>query len=426
MAFALCVFPIALLLLGFPIFLVLLASVSTALIFFLNIPIVILHQSLFGALDAYALLAIPFFIFAGELMGRGSVAQRLVDFVQSGVGSVRGSLGVTTVGTSAIFGAISGASAATVATIGRVMLPALRREKYPEKFSAGLITSVGAIDIIIPPSIPMIVYGAAAQESVPRLYAAGLLPGLLIAGMLALYVVWFAKKNGIGSSQAFDFKHFIATSRRGLWALGAPFIILGGIYGGVFSPTEAAAVACIYAALVTRFIYRELGALDIFAAAMVTVRFTAQVLIIMACASVFAWLLTTNQVPAALVAFMQSFDVPQWMLLFTINLLLLFVGCFLDPLSAILLLTPLLVPLVKAAGIDGIHFGIVIMVNLAIGLFHPPFGMNIFVAQSVLKLPLGLIYRGIVPFLFVYLIALGLITYIPSISLFGMNLLLGS
>jgi C4-dicarboxylate transporter DctM subunit len=219
MGFALAVLPVGLLLLGFPIFLVLLASVSVALVFFLKVPIVILHQSLFGALDAYALLAIPFFIFAGELMGRGSVAKRLVDFVQSGVGSVQGSLGVTTVGTSAIFGAISGASAATVATIGRVMLPALRRANYPEKFSAGLLTSVGAIDIIIPPSIPMIVYGAAAQESVPRLYAAGILPGLLIAAMLAAYVVWFARRNGIGAGQAFDIKEFLNASRRGVWAL---------------------------------------------------------------------------------------------------------------------------------------------------------------------------------------------------------------
>ncbi|MGH8740006.1 MAG: TRAP transporter large permease subunit, partial [Burkholderiales bacterium] len=202
MIFALAVVPVTLLVLGFPIFLVLLAASAAALVFYMKVPLAVLHQTLFGAIDAYALLAVPFFIYAGELMGRGTVAQRLVDFVQSGVGAVRGSLAVTTVGTSAIFGAISGASAATVATVGRVMLPALRRAGYPEKFSAGLITSVGAIDIIIPPSIPMIVYGAAAQESVPRLYAAGVLPGLLIAGMLGLYVVWYARRHGIGAGEA--------------------------------------------------------------------------------------------------------------------------------------------------------------------------------------------------------------------------------
>ena len=424
MSFALGFLPVLLLLLGFPIFLVLLASVCTALVFFMDVPLAILHQNLFGSIDAYALLAVPFFIYAGELMGRGTVAQRLVDFVQAGVGSLRGSLAVTTVGTSAIFGAISGASAATVATVGKAMLPALRKGGYPEKFSAGLITSVGAIDIIIPPSIPMIVYGAAAQESVPRLYAAGVLPGLLIALLLALYVMWYAKRTGIGESSPFNFNHFGETAKRGIWALGAPFIILGGIYGGVFSPTEAAAVACVYAAFVTAVVYRDIGWREIVTAAATTVLFTAQVLVIVACASVFAWLLTVNHVPAAMSGWVQSFGVSPWMLLLAINILLLAVGCFLDPLSAILLLSPILVPVVKAAGIDGVHFGIVVMVNLAIGLFHPPFGINIFVAQSVLKLPLGVIYRGIVPFLFIYLFALALITYIPEISLFGMRLLL--
>ena len=424
MSFALGVLPVILLLLGFPIFLVLLSAVTVALVFFMNVPLAALHQNLFGGVNAFALLAVPYFIYAGELMGRGSVAQRLVDFVQAGVGSVRGSLGVTTVGTSAIFGAISGASAATVATVGKVMYPAMRRAGYPETFSAGLITAVGAIDIIIPPSIPMIVYGAAASESVPRLYAAGFLPGLLIAAMLALYVIWYARRHNIGAGEAFNVRVFLRAAGRGIWALGAPFIILGGIYGGIFSPTEAAAVACIYAALVTCFIYRELGWRDIMEAAGTTALFTGQILLIVACASVYAWLLTVNQVPATLVQWLQSVDYSPWMLLLAINILLLGVGCFLDPLSSILLLSPLLIPIVKAAGIDTVHFGIVVMVNLAIGLFHPPFGINIFVAQSVLGLKLPDIYRGIIPFVFLYLIALGLITYIPWISLVGVEFFL--
>ena len=426
MSFALGVLPVALLLLGFPIFIVLLAAVTVALVFYMHLPLAALHQNLFGGINAFALLAVPYFIYAGELMGRGSVAQRLVDFVQAGVGSVRGSLGVTTVGTSAIFGAISGASAATVATIGKVMHPAMRRAGYPEAFSAGLVTAVGAIDIIIPPSVPMIVYGMAASESVPRLYAAGFLPGLLIALLLAIYVVWFARRHGIGAGEAFDMKVFLRAAGRGVWALGAPFIILGGIYGGVFSPTEAAAVACVYAAFVTAFIYRELGWREILEAAGNTAMFTGQILIIVACASVFAWLLTVNQVPDAMVGWLKSLDVPTWMLLLAVNIGLLLVGCFLDPLSAILMLSPLLVPVVKAAGVDTVHFGIVVMVNLAIGLFHPPFGINIFIAQSVLKLELGVIYRGIIPFLLLYLVALGLITYVPIISLIGVKWFLAS
>ncbi|NYE25538.1 TRAP transporter large permease [Pigmentiphaga litoralis] len=423
MSFALGVLPIALLLLGFPIFLVLLAAVSCALVFFMDVPYTALHQNLFGAIDAYALLAIPFFIFAGELMGRGSVADRLVGFVNAGVGSVRGSLAVTTVGSSALFGAISGVSAATVATIGRVMLPALRRSGYPEKFSAGLLTAVGAIDIIIPPSIPMIVYGAAAQQSVPRLYAAGVLPGLLLAGMLCIYVMAYARKHKIGGGERFSWKAFGAAAARGTGALGAPVIILGGIYGGVFSPTEAAAVACLYAIVVARYFYRELSWRDILASAGTTAVFTGQILIIVACANVFGWLLTIHQVPASLVQWLTELQLPGWTLLLAINVLLLAVGCFIDPLSAILLLSPLLVPLVTAIGVDPIHFGIIVTVNLSIGLFHPPFGINIFVAQSVLKLPLETIYRGIVPFVFIYLIALGLITYIPAISLLGVRLL---
>lgn len=425
MTFALAFLPIALLLLGFPIFLVLLTSVTAALVFFMHLPIAALHQNLFGSINANALLAVPFFIYAGELMGRGSVAQRLVDFVQAGVGSVRGSLGVTTVGTAAIFGAISGISSACVATVGKVMYPAMRRAGYPEHFSAGLVTAVGAIDIIIPPSIPMIVYGAAAEESVPRLYAAGVLPGLLLAGMLSAYVMWRAHRSGFGRGEAFRLDVFLRAFGRGLWALGAPVIILGGIYGGLFSPTEAAAVACVYAALVTRFVFRELSWRDILDAAGVTAVFTSQILIIVACAGVFAWLLTVNQIPALMVGWLQSLHVSAWMLLLAINVLLLFVGCFLDPLSAILLLSPLLVPMVKALGIDTVHFGIIVTVNLAIGLFHPPFGINIFVAQSVLGLDLKAIYRGIIPFLIVYLIALVLITYVPAISLTGPRLLMG-
>lgn len=425
MTLALVVVPLVLLLLGFPIFLVLLTSVTAMLMFVMGIQPAVLHQNLFGTINQFALLAVPFFIYAGELMGRGSVAQRLVDFVQSAASPVRGSLGITTVGTTTIFGAISGVSAAAVATIGKVMYPAMRKAGYPDHFAAGLITAVGAIDIIIPPSIPMIVYGAAAEESVPRLYAAGIIPGLLIAGLLGAYVIWYCRKHDIGRGTPFEWKRFLHATQRGLWALGAPFIILGGIYGGVFSPTEAAAVACIYAGLVTRFVFRELSFKDIVEAASATAVFSAQILIIVACAGVFSWILTSNQVPSMLAGWLQHYSVTPWMFLLAINVLLLAVGCFLDPLSAILLLTPLLVPMVKAIGIDTVHFGIVVTVNLAIGLFHPPFGINIFVAQSVLGIPLKVLYKGIIPFLFVYLVALAIITYIPDVSLVGVKLLMG-
>lgn len=426
MIFALGLLPLLLLVCGFPIFIVLLTSSAVALVFFMQMPLPVLHQTLFGALDSYPLLAVPFFIYAGELMGRGSITSRIVDLVQTGASPVRGNVGLTTVGTSAIFGAISGVSAASVATIGRAMLPALRRDKYPETFSAGILTAMGAIDVVIPPSVPMIIYAASAQQSLPKLYAAGVFPGLLIAGLIAIYVIWFAWRHGIGTRHAIDWGHLGKAFIRGLWALGAPIIILGGIYGGVFSPTEAAAVACLYAIIVTRLVFHELSWRDILAIAKSTAMFTSQILIIVACASVFSWLLTVNQVPATLVTWIESMDVSPWMLLLAINILLLAVGCLIDPISAILLLSPLLVPIALSAGVDPVHFGIIMTVNLAIGLFTPPFGINIFIAQTVLGMKLGTIYRGIVPFLLLYLLALGLVTYIPEISMASVRFLLGS
>ena len=424
MSLVLGILPVALLLLGFPIFLVLLTAVMATLLLFMHIPLSVLHQTLFGAVNAYTLLAVPFFIFTGELMGRGSVAQRLVNFVNAGVGRIPGGLGVTTVCSSALFGAMSGLSAASVATIGRAMLPALMKAGYPMRFSAGLLTSMGAIDVVIPPSIPLLVYGTAAQESVPRLYAAGILPALLLTTLLCSYVVWYCWRNGIGGEKAFNLAEFGRAAGRGITALGAPVIIFGGIYGGVFTPTEAAAVACVYAAGVPMLIYRELGWRDVFDCAQSTAVFTGQILVIVACAVLFGWVLTVNQIPAALTGWLTSMHLPLWSMLLAINVLLLLVGSFMDGISAILLLTPLLVPLVKALGVDPVHFGIIFTVNLGIGLFHPPFGINIFVAQTVLRLPLNMIYRGIVPFVFVYLVGLAIITYVPAVSLTGVHWLI--
>lgn len=423
MVYTLALLPAALLIGGAPIFLVLLTASAATVLFVMDVPAAALHQTLFGAVDSFALLAVPFFIFAGELMGRGSVAKRIVDIMQASTGPMRGSLPLATVGTSAVFGAMSGASAATVATIGKLMLKPLQERGYPETFRAGLVTAVGAIDVIIPPSVPLIIYAAAAQESVPKLYAAGVVPGLLIAAILAVYVLWVARRLGIADGLPFSARALVVALRRGVWALGAPLIILGGIYGGLFSPTESAAVACVYAAFVTRYVYRELSWDEIVDCATRTVMLSAQILLIVACANVFGWLLTVHQVPLALVEMVQGWQLTPWMILLALNVVLLVVGCFVDPLSAILVLTPLLMPLVKAAGIDPVHFGIVITTNLAIGMFHPPFGLNIFVAQSLFKFPLEVIYRGIVPFIFLYLLALALITYIPWLSLAAVRLI---
>lgn len=424
MIFVLVIVPLLLLVLGFPIFVVLLTGSVLALAGYMHIPMTAIQQNLFGSLNTPGLLAVPYFIFAGELMSRGSVSRRLVDVVGSVVGALPGAQGVTTVGTATVFGAISGSSAASVVAVGKVMNPEMIRDGYPPVFAAGMITSVSAIGIIIPPSIPMIIYGAAAEASIPRLYAGGVVPGLILATALAIYIMVRARAGGFGTAQRPNMGRFLRAAGRASWALGAPVIVLGGIYGGVFSPTEAAAIASTYALIVTRFVYRELTWHEILDAARVSVAFTAQVLIIIAAAGLFSWILTVNQVPQTVVAWIAAQDIAVWQFLLVINVLLLLVGCFMDPLSAILLLTPILIPVVDSLGIDRVHFGIVMTLNLAIGLFTPPFGINIFVAQAVLGMKVSDIYRGVLPFFLVFLSVLLLITFVPSITLWGVELFL--
>ncbi len=418
MAWVMAFLPIGLLLLGFPVFLTLLGTALVLLLFFLDVPLVQMHITMFGSVDKFGLLAVPFFLFAGELMGRGGISKRLVAWVMSLVGGLRGSLGLTTVGTCTIFGAISGSSPATVAAIGQIMYKPLREAGYDEKFSVGVLTSSGAIAIVIPPSIAMILYGMAAEENVALLFAAGVLPGLLIAALMGAYIYIYAARRGIREGRAFQLAGFLKASREGIWALGMPFIILGGIYAGIFSPTEAAGVSCVYAIVVTRFIYRDITWTGLWEVAVSSMYLTAQVLIIVAAAGVFSWLLTVSGIPQAMVQWIDAFDLRPWMVLLAINLLLLIVGCLLDPSSAILILTPLLLPIVKAVGVDLIHFGIIMTVNLSIGMFTPPFGLNIFIAQALFKVPLSRIYPGLVPFIAINIVALGLVTYIPEISLF--------
>jgi len=412
------VVPVGLLLLGFPIFIILLATSLIILLFFMGVPLAAVHQVMFGSVDKFALMAVPFFIFAGELMGIGGISKRIIDWVLSIIGWVRGSLALTTVGTCTIFGAISGSSPATVAAVGRLMYRPLRESGYDEKFSTGLLASSGAIAVVIPPSITMILYGASAEQSVALLFIAGFIPGLLMAALMAAYIYYFAVSRGIRDGQPFDINTFKAASKQGVWALGTPFIILGGIYAGMFSPTEAAGIACVYAIVVTKFIYREVSWRALWDVSVSSMYLTAQVLIIVAGAGVFSWLLTVSGIPQAATAFIQGMEVSPWVILLVINVFLLFVGCLLDPGSAILVLTPLLAPIAASLGVDLIHFGIIMTVNLAIGMFTPPFGLNIFIAQALFKAPLSSIYPGLVPFIFINIIALGLVTYIPELSLF--------
>jgi C4-dicarboxylate transporter DctM subunit len=415
--------PLALLILGFPFFLVLLSTATIAIVAFTSVPPTAVLQIMFGSIGHFALLAVPFFIFAGELMARGGMARRLVNVVMALFGGFRGSTPITTVGAATLYGAISGSTAATVAALGPIFYPQLRKDGYNEKFSTGIITCTGFIDNIIPPSIAMILYCAAAEQSVIKLFAAGILPGVMLAVLMSVYIYLYSITQNVSSGRRFEWHAFALAMKEGVWAIGAPVIIFGGIYGGVFSPTEAAGAACVYVAAVTMGIYREMSWRAFWEVSVTSMYLTTQIFLIVAVAGIFSWLLTTSGVARSAVDFIAHMELQPWMVLLVINVFLLIVGCFIDTASSILVLTPLLLPIAQAIGVDPIHFGIIVVVNLSIGTFTPPFGVNIFVAQSIFKVPLASIYVGLVPFIAVTIVGLMIITYVPELSLWLVRLI---
>lgn len=414
---SLAILPLLLLAVGTPVFLVFLTAVAVTMMFVMPMPPVALQQVLFGGLDNYALLAVPFFVFAGELMGSSGIAHRLINWAMALVGRVPGSLGIATVGASTAIGAISGSSVAAVAALGKTLYPKLVAAGYGKERAGGLLASAGAIDIVIPPSIAMILYGLAAEQSIPRLFMAGVLPGLLMAVMMAGFVLMIAVRRGIPSEGRFEPRVAWQATKEAFWALLMPVFVLGGIYYGLFSPTEAGGFACIYAIFVALFVYRTMTIRDIIRAAGNAAILSGQILIIVAAAGVITWLLTTQGVPQAIIAWINALQLDALTFLLAVNVVLLVIGCILDPTSAILVFAPLLAPIAISLGIDPIHFGIIMTVNLAIGMFTPPFGLNIFVAQSVTGLPAHSLYRGVMPFVLVLVLALLIITYVPTLSL---------
>ena len=410
--------PIVLLFLGFPIFVILLATAAIAIILFYSIPLTVLHQVMFGSLDSAALLAVPFFIFAGEIMAAGGISGRLVAWAKSLFGSSKASLPITTVATCVVFGAISGSSAATVAAVGRITFRPMLDAGYDRRFATGLLTASGLIDNMIPPSIAMILYAIVAEQSLVRIFTAGFVPGLLFALAFVAYVLLKSWGSAIDPPERFSWTRLGRETLNAAWALGMPVIILGGIYTGVLSANEAGGAACVYAILVAMFVHRDIGLTQLLDLARRSAYVTSQLMVIVASAGVFSWLLTTSGAAPRLTEVFSALNLSSSMLLFIINVFLLLVGIFFDPAPAILLLTPILLPVVKAAGIDLIHFGIVMTANLSIGCFTPPFGINIFVAQAVFKQPVSVIYRGVMPFIWLSIAVLAVITYVPELSLF--------
>ena len=411
------VLPTLLLVLGLPIFVVLLATCLVAVLLVADVPTEAVQTYIFGSLDNFPLLAVPFFVLAGEIMAQGGIARRVVVWVISLIGGVRGSLAVTTVAASELFGAMAHTAVGTVVAVGRMVYPSLRENGYNERFTVGLIASSGAIAVVIPPSIAMILYSLSAQQSAVALFTAGILPSLLIGFVDALFVMGYARIKAVPLTAGVRWAAVWTSTKEASWSIGTVAVIFGGIYGGIFTPTEAAGVAVVYSLFVTMVVHREVGLRELWRIIMSAVFLISQILMIVTAAGLYSWLLTTSGIPQAMVAQINGLNLPAWGLLLSINLALLVMGSFLEPPAAILILTPLLLPLVQAVGVSPIHFGIIMAVNLSIGMYTPPFGLNLFASQAVFETPLGTIYVGVLPFLLINFATLMLITYVPSISM---------
>lgn len=405
--------------LGFPIWAVLCLSSFIALTLGSNTPLIVVVQRMFTSVDSFPILAVPLFMIAGNLMETGGISRRLIDFCNSILGSLTGGLAMAAVLTCMFFAAISGSGPATVAAIGGILIPSMEKEGYDKAFSAAVMAVAGAIGVIIPPSIPMVNYGVVGSVSISTLFAAGFGPGFLVGISLMIVCYVTAKKHGYGlvNKPKFSVKNIIVKFKDAFFALLMPVIILGGIYGGVFTPTEAAAVSVIYGFLVGLVIYREMDLRKIPGLFMAAGKSTAMVMMIIASASGFGWILTSERIPDVIATAMISLSDSRVIILLLINIMLLIVGCLMETTAAIIILTPIFLPIVTQLGVNPVHFGLIMVVNLAIGMSTPPLGVNLFVACGIAKISIEQITKAVVWLLIANIIALFMITYIEPISM---------
>jgi C4-dicarboxylate transporter DctM subunit len=413
-----------LLALSMPIALLLAATTAVYLVFISNTPVTSLIQQLFNGLDNFVLLGVPFFILAGNIMAEGAISDRLVGVMKLFVGRFTAGLAMASVMACMFFAAISGSSPATVIAIGSIMMPALIKEGYGERFSIGLLTSSGSLGILIPPSIPMILYALVMNVSVAEIFMAGFLPGIFIGCSLMGYSYFMSRKHGWRSKVRYSFKEGIIIIRQGLWALFLPVLVLGGIYGGIFTPTEAAAVSVVYALFVELFIYKELKAGKLMAICRDSAILSGCLLFILSCAMSFIWLLTVEQIPVRLAEAIISNIQSKWLFLLAINGVLLIIGGLMDIVTAIIVISPILGETLTRYDIDLIHYGIIMIVNIECGFLTPPFGLNLFVSMAIMKRSLIDIGKAILPFILLFLGCLLVITYVPHLSTLLPKLLL--
>ena len=382
-------------------------------------------QQLITGTDSFPIMAIPLFILAGELMAAGGVSKRILNVCSAYFGHITGGLAIVTVVVCMFFAAVSGSGPATVAAVGAMVVPAMLEKGYSKSFTLALIATAGSIGVIIPPSIPMVIYGVSTSTSISSMFMAGFVPGILIGLSLILMSYIYCKKNGWkGEEKRYTAKEKLAAVWDAKWAIINPIIILGGIYAGIFTPTEAAAVAAVYAFICGAFIYRELNLKDIFSTIGNACNTTGTTMVIIGCATAFTRILTIEKIPGVITSTITGMTDNKVVILLLILVLLLIVGCFMDTTPAMMVLSPILLPIAMQFGVNPIHFGIIMVVSLAIGFITPPLGINLFVAARVGRSNLETVVSGIVKFIIIMIVDLLLITFIPAISMWLPNLIM--
>ncbi|WP_349371576.1 TRAP transporter large permease [Salinarimonas sp.] len=408
--------------LGVPIAIAILAASIGGIAFFTPLPLVVVAQRLMTTIDSFPLMAIPFFILAGNLMEAGGISRRLVEFAKALVGGVQGGLAASCVLTCMIFASVSGSSVATTFAIGAIIIPAMIKHGYPRSFGASLQATSAELGVIIPPSIPLILYGVAAEVSIGELFVGGIGPGLLIGAALIAFVLVYCRINGWGKEDHVGRLPLLAATKEAAWALFMPVIIIGGIYQGVFTPTEASVVAVVYALIVGTLVYRAISWRDLVGVLRRSVIASTIIMFVIAAAGLFSFLITRAGVPAAISSWITTVVSDPAMFLLAVNVFLFLVGMFIETSAAIIVLAPILAPVAISYGVDPVHFGLIMVVNLALGMITPPFGVNLFAACQVAQVPLERIVRHLVPFVLVIVACLMIITYVPDLTLFFRNL----
>ena len=372
-----------------------------------------LAQRMFVSCDSFSLIAVPFFIFAGDLLAGGKISKVLVEFCESLLGMIKGGLSVVSVLAGMFFAVISGSGAATTAAVGATLVPELKKRGYKEDQAAALIAAAGTIGVVIPPSVPMVLYAVIAEESVNNLFQAGFLPGFLMGGILVAISIFQAYKNNYPKGSAFNLANVWRTFLKAIPGILMPLIILGGIFSGYFTPSEAAAVAVIYALIVSTFVYRDMTWKKLYKTMLGSAKTSAVIMIIIACSGPFGWALANWKIPETISAAVLSVSTNKYVILFLISIIILIAGIFMETSSAIILLTPVFLPLIRALGISTLHFGILFVVGIAIGMITPPVAINLFVASGITNLPLTRISKAVIPYLIGLIVVFLFIVYGP-------------